>query len=112
MGDDSGAIQGATVWLDAIFAGQLTMAIGIVAVAGLGLSMLSGRIQIRRALAIALGVFIIFGAPSIARGILTSYRPSQPPDFAPLPLAPVPEGAEGRKVQNAYDPYAGASLRN
>jgi hypothetical protein len=94
--------------------GSLATAVAIIAIACFGLLLLSGHLSQRRGFQLILGCFIIFGAPTIAAGILnalnaTGARASLPP-AAPLAatLPPVPVPPASRSVP--YDPYAGASL--
>ena len=102
----------AVVWVQAIFLGKAAALVAIIAVAALGATMLSGRIDIRRSALVILGCFIVFGAPAIAAGIRSALSTgdelpgaeeayaSPPPSAAPLPPPPVAP----------YDPYAGAAV--
>ena len=109
-----GAIGGAIGWIQAAMVGSLATAVAIIAIAGFGLMLLSGRLSRRRGFQLILGCFIVFGAPTIAAGILnalaaTGARASPPPAVptaATLPSVPVPPAS--RSVP--YDPYAGAAL--
>lgn len=47
-------------WIRTLLHGEVATAAAVVAIAALGLLMLSGRIPVRRALAAVLGCFIIF----------------------------------------------------
>ncbi|MES2444196.1 MAG: TrbC/VirB2 family protein [Pseudomonadota bacterium] len=102
----------ATLWLQGTLLGTLATTIAVVAVAWVGLMMLSGRVDLRRGATVVLGCFILFGASSIAAGIRASVnggeamdspardRPGQSPPIV------VPSRAATR-----YDPYAGASVQ-
>jgi type IV secretion system protein VirB2 len=96
--------------VDLIF-GPLATSIAIIAVAWVGFAMLSGRVDIRRGLAVKLGCFLLFGARGIAEGlrgsantptIASQVSTPQPPVYTKPPSIP--------SNPNAYDPYAGASV--
>jgi type IV secretory pathway VirB2 component (pilin) len=104
-------------WLEGLIFSPATTTLAVLAVAATGLSMLSGRLPVRKGLTVALGCFILFGAPAIARGIIEGASglagagsaealppsPIREPAFNPQPPPSVPPVA---------DPYAGASVRN
>ncbi len=104
-------ITSAENWISGLIFGQLANVIAVIAIAWVGLAMLSGRVDIRRGMAVVLGCFLLFGAKGIANGLrsaaLAEAAPvaanvPPPPTFAPpLPTANVPVG---------YDPYAGAAV--
>ena len=56
-------------WIGSIAQGQLVIILGVLAIAGVGLSMLSGGMELRRGMAAVVGCFILFGASAIARGL-------------------------------------------
>jgi type IV secretory pathway VirB2 component (pilin) len=109
----SSALLAAVSWLQGTVLGTVATTVALVAIAGVGLMMLTGRIHVRRGATVTLGCFILFGAPGIAAGIRNVAQdrsdpvPSQPASEELSPLASVPKP----KVPSAgYDPYAGASL--
>ena len=69
-----GPIEGAATWLGELFFGPLTAAIAVVAIGWLGFRMLEGRMPVRAGLATIVGIFIIFGAPSIAASVIDIAR--------------------------------------
>ena len=98
-------------WINAIVTGPLGTGIAILAVAGVGYGLLSGRVDTRRALTVIIGTFIMFGAASIVAGVRdNSDRLADDttvpdgPAIATTEKLPPPQRAE------PYDPYAGASL--
>jgi type IV secretory pathway VirB2 component (pilin) len=102
-------------WLDGTILGSVAMAVGIIAVASIGLLLLSGRVDVRRAVQVILGCFILFGAPTIAAGILsavnvgdarTTSQSAAEPQIVAYPLVPSAQ----RQAPTAYDPYAGAAV--
>lgn len=99
-------------WIQGVALGTTATAIAVLAVAAIGLLMLSGRIELRRGTTVAIGCFILFGASSIAAALVsltgseTQSPYALPPNLDPLPSrlrlpAPSP---------TVYDPYAGASV--
>ncbi len=72
MGGDpsgSGAIVGAVQWLQGTLLGTVATTIAVIAVAFVGLMMLTGRMNWRHGAAVILGCFILFGAAGIVAGI-------------------------------------------
>ena len=85
-------------------------ALAALAIAGIGLTMLSGRVSARKGIRVIAGCFILFGAQTIAQGLVglawdtdQSQHSINPPE--PLPTMPLPKPSP----QNP-DPYAGASV--
>ncbi|MDG5488839.1 TrbC/VirB2 family protein [Sphingomonas sp. BGYR3] len=96
-------------WIEATMLGTVATVIAIIAIASLGLAMLSGRIDLRRAGWTLLGCFIVFGASAISFGVLsTSNRlfllktPAKRETSHSISTVP------GKRSNN--DPYAGASM--
>ena len=67
----SGPILGALQWLEGTLLGNLATTAAIIAVAVVGLMMLTGRIEWRRGVTVVVGAFIVFGAAAIVAGIRT-----------------------------------------
>lgn len=65
----SGPIVGAVQWLQGTLLGTVATVLAVIAVACVGLLMLTGRIDWRRGSVVILGCFILFGAVSIVAGI-------------------------------------------
>ena len=65
----SGAILGAARWIQGTLLGTVATVVAVIAVAVVGLLMLSGRINWRHGAVVILGCFILFGAASIVAGI-------------------------------------------
>jgi type IV secretion system protein VirB2 len=65
----SGVIIGAVRWLQGTLLGTAATVVAVIAVAVVGLLMLSGRINWRHGAVVILGCFILFGAASIVAGI-------------------------------------------
>lgn len=65
----SGAILGAVRWIQGTLLGTVATVVAVIAVAVVGLLMLTGRINWRYGAIVILGCFILFGAASIVAGI-------------------------------------------
>lgn len=65
----SGPIVGAVRWLQNTLLGTVATVAAVIAVASVGLLMLTGRINWRHGATVILGCFILFGAASIVAGI-------------------------------------------
>lgn len=103
----SSVIVAAVWWLQATLLGTLATTVAIIAIASVGLMMLTGRVHIRYGLTVIAGSFILFGASSIAAGIQASMAGAgvgaMPPIASDTPALPAPPPANP-------DPYAGASV--
>ena len=65
----SSPINGALLWIQGTLLGNLATTAAVIAVAVVGLLMLTGRMDWKRGLTVILGAFILFGAASIVAGI-------------------------------------------
>lgn len=104
--ESASPITAAIVWLQGALLGSATTMVAIIAIALFGVLMLSGRIDWRRGVRIVIGCFILFGAPTIAEGLLgaagagpgerdaggfmttAATAPSAAPAVSPLPYQP------------------------
>jgi type IV secretory pathway VirB2 component (pilin) len=79
------------IWLQDTLLGTVATTIAIIAVATIGLLLLSGHIDWRRGATTILGCFVLFGAPAIAAGLQSAaqYSDKTVPD-AITPVQPVP----------------------
>ncbi|HEU0133637.1 MAG TPA: TrbC/VirB2 family protein [Allosphingosinicella sp.] len=119
LADPSGssAVATAVQWLQGTLLGTAATSIAVISVAGIGLMMLSGRVDLRRGAGVIVGCFILLGAPAIAAGIQSMaqgaseqpapvyWAPPQPvaSQVAPAPMSPPPAQS---------DPFAGAAVPN
>ncbi len=62
-------IGGALTWLQGTLLGTVATVAAVIAVAGVGFMMLTGRMEWRRGLTVVVGCFIIFGAGALVAGI-------------------------------------------
>jgi type IV secretion system protein VirB2 len=105
------ALPSAVQWIEMTFLGSLATGIAVIAVAFVGLGMLTGRLDWRVGLRTVSGVFILFGAPMIALEMMALARGDQL-------AAPIQDDA-GAAATNPQvpknvpvaDPYAGAGLQ-
>lgn len=65
----SGAIVGAVQWVQGTLTGTVATTLAVIAVAFVGLMMLTGRMNWRHGAAVIIGCFVLFGAASIVAGI-------------------------------------------
>jgi type IV secretory pathway VirB2 component (pilin) len=110
-----GVIAAALQWIEGTLLGSLVTAIAIIAIASVGFLLLQGRIEVCRGSQVIFGCFILFGASSIAAGIIGAVRASEPTEFAASepsssPLAQTAPVASTPYPAASYDPYAGAAL--
>jgi type IV secretory pathway VirB2 component (pilin) len=109
----SNALVAAAAWLQGTVLGTVATSVALIAVAGVGLMMLTGRVHLRRGATVIVGCFILFGAPTIAAGLRDAVR-ARDSDVAALRPAPVEPPLANVPRPTApspgYDPYAGASL--
>lgn len=114
-GGGSSTIGTAIDWLQNALTGSIATSIAIIAIAAIGFLMLSGRVDVRGAVRVVIGCFIIFGASLIATGIrdaLVGGVPNDGADYAAVPQPYYPPASPGNpgSADEAYDPYAGAAL--
>ena len=106
------SIADGVTWVQGVALGSTATAVAVIAVAAIGLLMLSGRLELRRGITVVLGCFVLFGAAGIA-GTLTSLART---GAQPLRMAdPDSTHLLSSQLQSppplaAYDPYAGASV--
>lgn len=65
----SGPISGALAWIQGTLLGNVATAVAVIAVASVGLLMLTGRMDWRFGATVIIGLFILFGAAAIVSGI-------------------------------------------
>jgi type IV secretory pathway VirB2 component (pilin) len=111
----SNALTSALGWLQGTLLGTVATTVAVITVAAVGLLMLSGRIDVRRAAQVVLGCFIIFGASTVAGGIIGALQggggePATARAAPPPPPALPPPAAVQQAPQSPYDPYAGAAV--
>jgi type IV secretory pathway VirB2 component (pilin) len=104
----------AVQWLQGTLLGTVATTVAIIAVASIGFLLLSGRIDLRRGAQVVFGCFILFGASTIAGGIVHVAADAEgavPAETAPPPPQAYLEPASTGPIKAVpYDPYAGAAL--
>jgi type IV secretory pathway VirB2 component (pilin) len=65
----SGPLAAALAWIQGTLLGSVATAIAVIAVASVGLLMLTGRMNWRFGATVVIGLFILFGAGAIVGGI-------------------------------------------
>jgi len=99
-------------WAEQLLLGPLGTSLAVIAVAWFGFALLAGRFSLRRGGLLALGCFVLFGAPSLARALIGLAHSSNgsattlPPQQITVPPPPV------AAIPAPFDPYAGASVPN
>lgn len=102
--------QGAVEWLTGTLLGSVAIGVCVLAVAVIGLMMLTGRLPVREGLRVVIGCFVLLGAPVIGTGFAVSWVGAV--DVPIAQTAPLPDPSPRANLPPAeYDPYAGASLR-
>lgn len=98
-------------WVQGAALGTVATTVAIIAVATIGLLMLSGRLELRRGITVAIGCFILFGAAGVA-GALTGLGSAEARPSLVAVQGPGPLEIQTRSTPPpaAYDPYAGASV--
>lgn len=100
-------LTSAVSWIEELLLGSMGTSVAIVAVVLVGYSLLTGRASARRGLAVIIGAFILFSAPTLARALVgLTQGPIGPNPLAALPPPPPPQYTSPL----ARDPYAGASV--
>jgi hypothetical protein len=99
-------------WIEHTLLGSAATAVATLAIASVGLLLLTGRIDVRRGLEVVLGCFMIFGAASIASGIISAMESGgvAPQIETAEPLPPVMPKPPMQNATATYDPYAGAAV--
>jgi type IV secretory pathway VirB2 component (pilin) len=113
MSSTPNVFEAAARWIEATLLGDVATAIAVIAMAVLGLAFMSGKLPTRRAIHVIVGCFIIFGASTIAGGIVAVVGETDPSPEGQLPpaLPPVYAAPVARPISSSpFDPYAGAAV--
>ena len=70
----SGPILAALNWMQGTLLGNVATGVAVIAVAIVGLMMLTGRMNWRHGITVIIGCFILFGAAAIVAGIQVAAR--------------------------------------
>lgn len=104
------AIPAAVDWAVGTLLGSVATGLAILAVAFLGFGMLAGRIDWRTWARVVLGIFILFGAPTIARQLAQLARGNEIAQSDQVATQVVPPQRKVPRNAPVADPYAGASI--
>lgn len=104
------ALPAAAEWIEAALLGNVATGLAVLAIAGLGLLALQGKMPVGRGFRVLLGCFILFSAGTIAAGLMGLAQSSRQavqavPIPSPAPVPPLPTAPPANP-----DPYAGASV--
>lgn len=98
-------------WITATLQGDLAIGICVIAVAIVGMVMLTGRMPIRQGAHVILGCFILLGAPVVASGFSGIWQDSSGPGPALAASEPTVIYERDDLPPATYNPYARASFR-
>lgn len=99
-------LPGAIQWIEDMMLGSTATTAATLSVAIVGFLLLEGRMDWQQGARTIVGCFLIFGAPTIAAGLLlpvSTAAPSVPRPTIDAQLSPP-------RTPQPYDPYAGAAL--
>lgn len=96
-------------WLTGTLLGSVATILCVLAIAFVGLMMLSGRFPVRRGFQVVIGCFLLLGAPLVSSMVIGISR--QPAVVPPPAVTTELEVPRADLPPANYDPYAGASLR-
>ena len=107
LNPQTSAVVTAATWLEGLLTGTLATSFAVLAIAGVGVGLLAGRIALRRAAQVVVGCFILFAAPVLVREVTGALRGN----LVAAPGAPVDQTAPPAPRQPPLaDPYAGAAV--
>lgn len=98
-------------WIEGVMLGEFALGICVIAVALIGVLMLTGRLPLREGGRVVVGCFVLLGAPMIANGFVGGGSGVFAPPGASLPVARQMDSPRRDLPPASFDPYAGASLR-
>ncbi|WP_319951555.1 TrbC/VirB2 family protein [Sphingomonas caeni] len=100
----------AVEWLQGTLLGTIALTLTVLAVAWVGLMMLTGRVNVRYGLTVVAGCFVLFGAPRIVGGIKATTLGSGAMELPP-PILVEASPPVVIATPSTEDPYAGAAPR-
>lgn len=104
------AIPAAVDWVVGTLLGSIATGVAVLAVAFLGFGMLFGHLDWRTGARVVLGIFILFGAPMIARELAGLGRGGDVAAPDQIAAEAIPEPPELPVNVANPDPYAGAAI--
>lgn len=104
-------LQSSVDWISGILLGSVAIGLCVIAVAIVGLMLLSGRLAFREGFRVVLGCFVLLGAPVIASAFTGAWQNAPQPATVFIAEPSPPANPRADLPPADYDPYAGASLR-
>jgi type IV secretory pathway VirB2 component (pilin) len=106
------AIHAAVYWVEGALDGTFASILAVIAIASVGLLLMTGRVDVRRATQVIVGCFIIFGASAIAQGIIRSIGDGDSPagPEAQAPMRVYTSASTNPVANSTYDLYAGVAV--
>lgn len=100
-------------WVTGLLGGSIAVSLCVIAMAVLGMLMLTGRLHLRRGLQVVLGCFLLLGTPLLVDALTT--RTDRVRDLEPAAIvlaSPAPQTLRpvDNRSSNPFDPYSGATL--
>lgn len=83
----------AIAWVAQIFSGALATGLGVIALAYLGFTMLTGHFSLVRTFRVLIGLFIVFGAPRFVAELIGLEDTGEYAAALPLPAASAQENS-------------------
>ncbi len=103
-------LPAASDWVTGSLLGSVAISLCVIAIAFVGLRMMTGHFAVRDGLRVVAACFVLLGASTIATGLRGAAGEISPASVAePVQAQAFPETAP--LPPSNYDPYAGASLR-
>jgi type IV secretory pathway VirB2 component (pilin) len=103
------ALGAGSGWLTGLLGGSLAVSLCVIAMALLGMLMLTGRLHLRRGAQVMMGCFLLLGSSALA-GEIAGFGQGDLP-AREFTIIPPPLVAEPSLPPVTEDPYSGASLR-
>jgi type IV secretion system protein VirB2 len=105
-----GSLVAASRWLTDLLAGQIATTVAVLAVAFVGVRMLTGRLSVKAALRVVVGCFVLFGSSVLVKGLILAARdagtPMAPPSATSYQAPPRPTPIAPPSSGNPFDPYS------
>ena len=101
--------EAAAGWLTGARLGSVAVSLCVIAIALVGLRMMTGHLTVRDGARVVIACFVLLGASAIATGLRGAADQLSPGDAEPLQSPASPEPSPLPPAN--YDPYAGPSLR-
>lgn len=98
-------------WMEGMMLGEVALGLCVIAVAFIGALLITGRLPLREGARVAVGCFVLLGAPVIASGLLAVGSFAALGSMASISVN-YQETARPDLPKANYNPYAQASVRD